>query len=150
VIPVLTEPGRPDQNGRHERFHETLKEETASPPRASIRAQQGAFDAFQQSYNDERPHEALGMKPPSEVYELSPRSMPAELAEHSYGKGFEARSVRQDGSMKWDGKFVFVGEAFAGEVVGLSAFDLGEHLKTDQLGSLQNRPVEGCRRTVCS
>lgn len=87
------------------RFHETLKEETASPPRSSIRAQQSAFEVFQQSYNEERPHEALGMKPPAEVYELSPRSMPAELVEHSYGEGFEARSVRQDGSMKWGGKF---------------------------------------------
>ena len=91
VIPVLIEPGRPDQNGRHERFHETLKEETASPPRSSIRAQQDAFDVFQQSYNEERPHEALGMKPPAEVYELSRRSMPSELAEHSYAKDFEAR-----------------------------------------------------------
>lgn len=151
VIPVLIEPGRPDQNGRHERFHETLKEETASPPRSSIRAQQSAFDVFQQSYNEERPHEALGMKPPAEVYELSPRSMPTELPEHSYGEGFEARSVRHDGSVKWDGKSVFVGDAFAGEVVGLRAVEDGlwlVHLGPLRLGILHERsrtivPLEG-------
>ncbi|MEQ1735636.1 MAG: integrase core domain-containing protein [Rhodoglobus sp.] len=51
VIPVLIEPDRPPQNGRHERFHETLKAETASPPSVSIRAQQASFDRFQNSYN---------------------------------------------------------------------------------------------------
>ncbi len=64
VTPVLIEPRRPDQNRRHERFHETLKAETASPRRSSIRAQQQAFDCFQETYNHERPHEALDMKPP--------------------------------------------------------------------------------------
>jgi hypothetical protein len=106
---------------------------------------------FQQSYNEERPHEALGMKPPAEVYELSPRSMPTELPEHSYGEGFEARSVRHDGSVKWDGKSVFVGEAFAGEVVGLCAVEDGlwlVHLGPLRLGILHERsrtivPLEG-------
>jgi transposase InsO family protein len=55
VVPVLIEPGRPDQNGRHERFHEKLRAEIASPPRSSIRSQQAAFDRFQQTYNEERP-----------------------------------------------------------------------------------------------
>lgn len=142
VTPLLIEPGRPDQNGRHERFHETLKAETASPPRASIRAQQDAFDRFQQIYNEERPHEALGMKPPAEVYDLSPRRMPEQLPVHSYAAGFEPRSVRPDGSIKWDGEMVFVGEAFAGEVVGLAAIDDGlwhVHLGPLRLGVLHAR-----------
>ena len=97
VTPVLIEPGRPDQNGRHERFHETLKAETAMPPRSSIRAQQQAFDRFQETYNHERPHEALGMKPPGEVYELSPRPLPSSLPEHQYADGLEQRVRGRDG-----------------------------------------------------
>jgi putative transposase len=151
VIPVLIEPGRPDQNGRHERFHETLKAETASPPRASIRAQQGAFDHFQEIYNQERPHEALGMKPPAEVYELSSRSLPAKLPEHSYQDGFESRRVRPDASIKWGGGTVFVGGAFASELIGLQAIDDGlwhVHLGPLRVGVLHQRsrtvaPLEG-------
>ena len=62
-----------------------MKAETASPPRSAIRAQQQAVDCFQETYNHERPHEALGMKPPGEVYELSPRPLPSSLPEHRYG-----------------------------------------------------------------
>jgi putative transposase len=151
VIPVLTEPGRPDQNGRHERFHETLKAETASPPSGSIRAQQASFRRFQESYNDERPHEALAMKTPAEVYELSSRQLPASLHDHAYPDGFDARHVRPDGSIKWDGAMVFVGEAYAGEVVGMKTFDDGlasVHLGPLKLGVLHARsrtivPLEG-------
>lgn len=142
VVPVLTEPARPDQNGRHERFHETLKAETASPPRGSIRSQQAAFDRFQQIYNEQRPHEALGMKTPAEVHELSPRELPANPPPHSYGDGFEHRSVRPDGTIRWAGGHVFVGEAFAREVVGLSSVDDGRwhvHLGPLRLGVLHER-----------
>lgn len=142
VVPILIEPGRPDQNGRHERFHETLKAETASPPSGSIRTQQASFNRFQQSYNEERPHEALAMKTPAEVYELSPRRLPAKLPEHSYADDFEPRSVRRDGSIKWDGEFVFVGEAFAGEIIGIQSVDEGlwhVHLGPLRLGVLHGR-----------
>lgn len=142
VVPLLIEPGRPDQNGRHERFHETLKAETASPPSSSIRAQQASFDRFQQVYNDERPHEALGMKTPAEVYELSPRQLPEKPAEHSYAAGLDPRRVRPDGSIKWAGALVFVGEAFGGEVVGIEAVDDGRwyvHLGPLRLGVLHGR-----------
>jgi putative transposase len=142
VVPVLIEPGRPDQNGRHERFHETLKAETASPPSGSIRSQQAAFDRFQQTYNEERPHEALGMKTPAEVHELSQRPLPIDPAPHNYGDGFEHRSVRPDGAIKWAGSHVFIGEALAGEVVGLKAVDDGRwhvHLGPLRLGVLHER-----------
>ena len=142
VVPVLIEPGRPDQNGRHERFHETLKAETASPPSGSIRAQQASFDRFQRIYNEERPHEALAMKTPAEVYELSSRQMPSTLSEHSYPEGYEARSVRRDGGIKWEGQQVFVGEAFAGERIGVEAVDDGlwhVHLGPLRLGVLHAR-----------
>ncbi len=139
---MFIEPGRPDQNGRHERFHETLKAETASPPRATIAAQQAAFTRFQPIYNEERPHEALGMRVPAELYDFSPRSMPATLPEHSYPEQFEVRRVRRDGSMKWDGGYVFVGEAMTRERIGVQAVDDGVwhvHLGPLRLGVLHER-----------
>ncbi len=146
VVPVLIEPGRPDQNGRHERFHETLKAETASPPSGSIRAQQASFNRFQQTYNEERPHEALAMRTPAEVYEISPRLLPHELPEHVYADRFSPRSVRRDGSIKWDGELVFVGEAFAGEIVGIEAVDEG--LWHVYLGALRLGVLHGRSRTI--
>jgi putative transposase len=146
VVPVLIEPGRPDQNGRHERFHETLKAETATPPKGSIRAQQRAFRWFQQTYNEERPHEALDMKTPAEVYALSPRSLPTTLSEHSYPSAFEVRSVRRDGAIKWTGAQVFIGEAFTGELVGLEAVD--DDLWNVHLGPLRVGVLHGRSRTV--
>ena len=119
VQSIRIQPGKPEQNGKHERFHETLKAETASPPRATIGAQQNAFTRFQAIYNEERPHEALGMKLPAELYDFSPRQMPAKLPEHEYASDMELRRVRTDGSIKWAGKMLFVGEALEGEVVGL-------------------------------
>lgn len=146
VIPILIEPGRPDQNGRHERFHETLKAETATPPSGSIRAQQAAFNTFQQTYNEERPHEALAMKTPAEVYELSPRLLPSTLPEHVYRCGFEGRCVRRDGAIKWGGELVFVGEAFAGETLGIEAVDDG--LWHVHLGPLRLGVLHGRSRTI--
>jgi len=140
--PVLIEPGRPDQNGRHERFHETLMAETASPPRATISAQQASLTRFQTIYNDDRPHEALGMRVPAELWDFSPRSMPATLLEHEYPEGFEARRVRSDGTMKWAGGRVFVGEAMTREMIGVEAIDEGlyhVHLGPKKLGSLHER-----------
>lgn len=142
VRPLLIEPGRPDQNGRHERFHETLKAETADPPRATIPAQQAAFSRFQPTYNEERPHEALGMRVPAELYELSSRPMPSTLPEHEYPHAFEIRRVRRDGSMKWGGGTVFVGEALQGELIGVEAVDelvWHVHLGPMRLGALHER-----------
>ncbi|HVU29449.1 MAG TPA: IS481 family transposase [Sphingomicrobium sp.] len=66
-------PGRPQQNGRHERMHRTLKQEATRPAAANFLQQQGKFDAFRSEFNNERPHEALGMKVPAEVYVASNR-----------------------------------------------------------------------------
>jgi transposase InsO family protein len=142
VLPVFIEPGRPDQNGRHERFHETLKAETASPPKQTVAAQQRAFRRFQSIYNEERPHEALGMRVPAEVYDFSPREMPSVLPDHEYPAEFEVRRVRGDGSMKWAGGYVFVGEAMRGERVAMKAVADGVwhmHLGRMRLGALHER-----------
>lgn len=119
VRPERIEPGKPTQNGRHERIHKTLKEETATPTAASMTAQQRRFDEFRKVYNDERPHEALGQRPPADVYRPSPRPFPTRLREPEYGPNAEVRRVRYHGYVKWRGAEVFVSETLRGEPVGI-------------------------------
>ena len=119
ITPERIPPGRPDQNGRHERMHRTLKEETASPPKATLRAQQRAFDIFRREYNEERPHEALGQKPPASLYQPSQRSYPRRIPEVSYPDDMQVRRVRSKGEIKWRGKRLFLSEALIGELVGI-------------------------------
>lgn len=118
VIPERIEPGKPQQNGRHERFHLTLKRETADPPAANLRAQQRRFDAFRKLYNEERPHEALGQSPPARHYAPSPRHYSGRLREPEYPDGFEVRRVRQNGEIKWRGATIYIGQVLSGEPVG--------------------------------
>ena len=146
VQPVLIQPGRPDQNGRHERFHETLKAETANPPRSTIRTQQQAFEKFRATYNSERPHEALAMRTPDEVYEPSSRTKVDDDRDFEYPDEFEVRRVRKDGSIKWEQGFVFVGEAFKGELVGLDVVD-DEHWEV-RLGPMPLGVLNDRLRTV--
>jgi transposase InsO family protein len=113
------EPGHPEQNGRHERMHRTLKRETARPPAASRSAQQERFDQFRSLYNEERPHEALGQQPPAQFYRCSSRPYPSKISEPEYPGHFEVRWVRPNGGIKWQGEFLFLSEALSGERVGL-------------------------------
>ena len=113
------EPGCPEQNGRHERMHQTLKQETANPPRANLRQQQRAFADFEQEYNYERPHEALGNRTPAELYARSDRAYPSKLPELEYPLGALLRRISQQGSLKWKCERTFVSEVLAREVVGL-------------------------------
>jgi len=114
-------PGRPDQNGRHERMHRTLKRETALPPCATAAAQQRSFDRFRTRFNTERPHEALHDTVPAQWYRPSVRVYPATLAEVQYPGHFEVRRVRTTGEIKWQGACVYLSEALVGEPVGLVA-----------------------------
>jgi transposase InsO family protein len=120
--------GKPQQNGRHERVHRTLKQETATPAAASLPAQQQRFDEFRAVYNSERPHEALGQKTPASVYEPSPRRYPDRLDDPNYGTDVAVRRVRSNGQIKWAGELIFVGEALIGEPVGVSETDSGDWL----------------------
>jgi transposase InsO family protein len=117
------EPGCPEQNGRHERMHRTLKQETASPPRANRRKQQEAFGAFQREYNEQRPHEALDWKTPAELYAPSIREYPARLPELKYPQGVHLRRISQQGSLKWKCERTFVSEVLARQTVGLLETD---------------------------
>ena len=125
IIPERIEPGRPEQNGRHERMHRTLKAETADPPKASLRAQQRAFDRFREEYNSERPHEALRQKTPFSVHRKGPRPYPARVREPEYPEEAEVRRVRINGEIKWQGDTVFLTTALRGEPVGLVQEDEG-------------------------
>jgi hypothetical protein len=113
------DPGHPEQNGRHERMHRTLKQETARPPAESRSAQQERFDQFRCLYNEERPHEALGQQTPVEFYRPSLRPYPSQIPKSDYPGHFEVRSVRPRGEIKWQGELLFLSEALIGERVGL-------------------------------
>lgn len=120
--------GKPQQNGRHERFHRTLKEATAAPPAASLGVQQARFDDFRAEYNSERPHEALGQKTPMALYQASLRPYPERLEEPAYDAEHAVRRVRSNGQIKWAGEVIFVGEALIGEPVGVSETASGDWL----------------------
>ena len=123
IVPERIAPGQPQQNGRHERLHRTLKHETASPPAATLRAQQRAFDRFRQEYNVERPHEARGQQPPASAYGPSPRPFPERLRELEYPHADAVRRVRSSGEIRWAGRLVYLSESLSGEPVGLTALD---------------------------
>ena len=119
VLPERIEPGKPQQNGRHERMHLTLKQETASPPADSLAEQLVRFRDFQQVFNHQRPHQALGQIPPADVYSPSPRSWDGQLRSPDYHQSCQVRKVRSNGEIKWKGRTAFVSSALKGEPVGL-------------------------------
>ena len=120
------DPGAPQQNGRHERMHGTLKAETAKPPAATAAEQQARFDAFRSDFNANRPHEALGQIPPIRRYEPSPRPFPDKIEEPWYDPDHAVRRVRPTGEIKWGGSLVFVSEALAGEPIGVAETQDGD------------------------
>ena len=122
------DPGHPEQNGRHERFHLTLQEETTTTPAATPRQQQGRFDRLRREFNTVRPHEALGQQPPARVHRVSPRSYPTRLEEPWYDATHQVRRVRDNGEIKWHGDLVFLSAALRHEPVGLAETERGDWL----------------------
>ena len=123
IVVERIEAGHPEQNGRHERMHRTLKQETAKPPAAHRRAQQRAMDKFREEYNQVRPHEALGMQTPAAVYEASPRRFPALVPEPEYPETMLMYKVQQKGHFRWKNHQIFLSEVLWGERVGLLPVD---------------------------
>jgi putative transposase len=113
-------PGRPGENGRHERMHRTLKAEATRPPGRDLRDQQSKFDCFVPEYNQERPHEGLLQAVPASRYEASSRAWREDAREEDvYPTWWERRTIRSNGEMKWRGEWLFLSEPLAGKVVGL-------------------------------
>jgi transposase InsO family protein len=121
IKPERIQPGKPAQNGRHERMHRTLKEAVA--PQRDLQQQQQHYDPFVEEFNWERSHEALERKPPGSVHCLSPRPYPAKLPEVQYESGITVRQVRHSGEIKWRGELIYVSEVLAKEPVGLRPID---------------------------
>lgn len=126
IVPERIEPGQPQQNGRHERFHRTLKEQTATPPKSSMADQQRAFDLFRADYNERRPHEALGQTPPAKHYEPSRRPMPAVLRVPEYSDEFAVRRIQSNGCLKWKQVGLHIAKFLVGQPVGLRQTDEDE------------------------
>jgi putative transposase len=125
ILPEFIEPGKPAQNGRHERMHRTLKAETTRPPGATLRAQQQKFNHFREEFNHERPHEALDMRTPAVYYAPSPRQMPNKLPPLEYPDRFEVHYVSANGGIRWNSQWVNVSITCAGDDVGLEEIDDG-------------------------
>lgn len=141
-------PAHPQDNGAHEQMHRILKEETATPPARTLRAQKRRIGAWIRSYNQERPHEALGQKVPARFYWPSTRQLPQRPNELKYPPDWKARRVRNRGHIKWRGRGRFVGRAFVGELVGVKSKADGRHeiyLGRQLIGLLYEQDLAGMR-----
>lgn len=125
IEPRYIPPSSPQDNGRHERMHRTLKDQTSKPPSACAFDQQARFDLFRRHYNEERPHEALDQSPPAQHWQPSGRRLPARIDPPWYDADHETRIVRAGGEIKWRGQQVFIGEALAGQTIGLTELESG-------------------------
>jgi transposase InsO family protein len=123
ILPERSRPGSPQDNGRHERMHRTLKQATAAPPQPTARLQQKAFDAFCCEFNRHRPHQALGDLTPAACYQPSSRQYPRRVPEMHYPDDLETRRVSQQGSIRWKGQRTFISEVFRYEPLGLKPLD---------------------------
>jgi transposase InsO family protein len=123
IQPERIEAGHPEQNGRHERMHRTLKLDLRTAE--DWRSQQRELDRFRQDYNQVRPHEALKMQTPAAVYEPSPRLYPARMPEIEYPDSMEVRTIKSHGHFRWKKHDVFLTEVLWGEPVGLQPLGHG-------------------------
>ena len=116
-------PGKPQQNGRLERFHRTLKAETTTTPSDDCAAQQRVFDVWRREYNHERPHEALRLRRPAAVYLPSPRRYPRPLVQIQYDPFSQRTRIDKHGFIKWHQRDVFISSALRYESIELEPDD---------------------------
>jgi putative transposase len=143
-------PGKPQQNGRHERFHLTMLP-LAHNPQATLSEQQRAFDSFRREYNEERPHEALGQTMPHDHYRPSLRLMPDTPPEPAYPDHAAVRRVRHNGEIKWNGGLIYVSQSLAGEPVAIEETAEGEwavRFYAHPLGVIDPRHMKLRRRSI--
>lgn len=125
IEPDRIQPGCPQQNGRHERMHRTLKAETTRPPEETFATQQERFDDFRAEYNEVRPHQALDGSVPASRYARSSREMPDRCPDPQYPGHAEVRKVSATGEVKFKSRSLFTSTVLAGEYVGLEEVDDG-------------------------
>ena len=119
-MPEWIDPGHPEQNGRHERFHLTLKEAVALPPANTLLTQLRIMNDFVYEYNFDRPHEALDMKTPAVCYGMSPRMWDGRLRSPEYNSSEGMlRKVGQAGTITISGEEYYIGQALTGEYIQL-------------------------------
>ena len=123
ISPLLIDPGKPQQNGRHERMHRDLKAIACANPSSTCTSQQLQFNHFLYRFNQLRPHEALGQTPPARSYQPSPRPYPRRIPQVSYPAGLEIRRVRSSGEIKWAGQWFFLSDSLVGETVAFELVD---------------------------
>jgi len=123
IVHERIQPGRPQQNGRHERMHRTLKEDTTKPPALTLRLQQKKFDRFRQIFNHERPHEGLNNETPASLYQRSSIMFPTVLTPFTYPRGFQTRRVNTSGDISWHKDRVFISQVFSFEDLGFEEMD---------------------------
>lgn len=148
----FSRPGCPQDNGSHERMHRTMKAECCKPPSANGTAQQQRFDRWRKEFNGERPHEALGMRVPADVYQGSARRLDERVKPRLYEPGVETRRVNGAGFIALNGGNSYVGESFVGVDVALErAGDSGLILvryANVKLGQLDASPNARLRPTA--
>jgi len=118
-------PAHPEQNGAHERMHKTLKGAACRPPQSCLLSQQRAFNAFRRLYNDERPHEALGDRPPAALYRPSERPYTGTLPPVEYPGHFLVKRVTNAGTIRLKKRLLFLSNALQQHPVGLEEVDDG-------------------------
>ncbi len=123
VTPERIRPSSPQENGSHERMHKTLKAEATRPAQFDLAAQQRAFDEFRAIFNCERPHEALGQKPPASLYTPSERPFPAELKHPEYPADYAVRRTGPNGAFSFKQTRFQVSRKLPHAPVGLQPID---------------------------
>lgn len=124
ITPVFSDPGHPEQNGRHERMHRDLKADCAKPSAYDLKAQQRRLNRFVKEYNNIRPHEALDMETPASIHSFSTRSFPERIPKFDYDANLKVLKVTQNGSIRWKSYYwVYLTAALKGKYVGIQ--DLG-------------------------
>jgi putative transposase len=119
------QPGHPEQNGRHERMHRTLKQTVTKPPGKNLLAQQEMLEQFRTVFNEQRPHEALDMNCPADIYQPSQRQYPTIIEDYDYSTSDFTKRVSVCGSIRNKGSKIFISDVFAGQEVGIKQIEDG-------------------------
>lgn len=146
ILPERIEPGQPQQNGRHERMHRTLKRAVTHPPALDASGQQHLFDQFRRYYNEQRPHEGLEQRCPLSCYHPSSRAYPERLPQLEYPSYYHCQKVSANGLAYWTGRRIYIGYLLAGEYVGLEEVAEGiwaVYFGPVRLGSFDERQTKG-------